>query len=370
MTVLKRSFQTLILVSLLIVMLGCVKEVNKIENKIYSKATFAGGCFWCMEADFEKLAGVVEVISGYSGGNVVDPSYEQVSSGGTGHLESAQVIYDPSIITYSRLLEHFWKNIDPLDDSGQFCDKGYQYTTAIFYHDEEQKDLAEASMKKAEEVLGKRVLTPIFKFEKFYNAEEYHQDYYKKKPIRYNTYRKLCGRDQRLRDLWKGKELQINTIGYTKPTDKELKEKLTTLQYQVTQQDATEKPFDNEYWNNTEEGIYVDVVSGEALFSSKDKYKSGTGWPSFTKPLEPGNIVEKEDRILFIKRTELRSKQADSHLGHLFTDGPSSSEHPTGTGLRYCINSAALRFIPKEDLEKEGYGKYKKMFSYVAIPPV
>ncbi len=327
-------------------------------------ATFAGGCFWCTESDFEKLEGVKEGISGYTGGHVENPTYEEVSSGSTGHVEAVQVIYDPEKISYKELLDYFWRHINPTDPGGQFVDRGSQYRSVIFYHNEEQKRLAEES-KRELEASGRfksPIVTDILKFTKFYRAEDYHQDYYKTHPLRYKFYRWNSGRDQFLEKTWgkKGEEspAQETVAGkYMKPSQEELKKKLTPMQYKVTQKDGTEPPFNNEYWDNKREGIYVDVVSGEPLFSSTDKYKSGTGWPSFTRPLVPENIVEKEDRSLFTVRTEVRSRLADSHLGHVFPDGPAP------TGLRYCINSAALRFIAKDDLEKEGYGEYLKLFS-------
>ena len=275
-----------------------------------SVATFAAGCFWCIEATFEHLPGVTAAYAGYTGGKKANPTYEDVTSQTTGHYEAIEVHFDPKKLSYDQLLDVFWRNIDPTDNGGQFVDRGSSYKTAIFYHTDEQQQKAEQSKKALIDSgkFDKSIVTPILPAVPFYPAEEYHQ---------------------------------------ASPFASRISQ-LTPLQRNVTQACSTEPPFHNAYWNNHEEGIYVDIVSGEPLFSSRDKFDSGTGWPSFTRPIEKNAVIEKQDTSHGMNRTELKSAKAGSHLGHVFSDGPKE----TG-GLRYCMNSASLRFIPAKDLEND-----------------
>lgn len=429
------------------------KSISLNEENL-KNAYFAWGCFWCMEWIFEAQEWVKEAIAWYAGWTKETAKYEIVWTWNTKHREAVKVVYDPSVISYEKLVKLFWTQIDPTDFEWQFADKWFQYTTAIVYSNDEEKEIAEKSKidLKESKKFDKEIATQIIPFTTFFDAEEYYQDYYKKSSLRYSMYKKWSWREWFIENNWEKDIEKLNSetsfykdyspenlkntkwnillffhadwcstcknfdkqiselknidnltilkVDFDKETelkkkysilsqstfvqiDKEwnaykrflwktdikdiisnlvpnseiMKKTLTPLQYEVTQNWWTEKPFDNEYWDNHEDWIYVDIVDWTPLFSSLDKFDSWTGWPSFSKPIEDSMVEENEDDSLFMARTEVKSKSWNSHLGHVFNDWPADK-----WWMRYCINSAALKFIPVDELEEKGYGKYLKLF--------
>lgn len=345
---------------------GAQEPVAPASNAV---AYFAAGCFWCVEADLQKVPGVHEVVSGYMGGHVDDPTYEQVSRGDTGHREIVAVYYDPDLVEYQALLDAFWRAHDPTDAGGSFVDRGFQYSSAIYVVDAAQRRLAEGSLSAlaSSGTFDEPIATVIEDAATFYAAEDYHQDFAARNTIRYNVYRAASGRDRFVSSVWDGDKTVYQLTELLPswlvqhPGDAALRESLDDLTYRVTQRDGTERAFSHPYDAQYEDGIYVDVVSGEPLFSSLDKFDSGTGWPSFTQPIDARYVVTKDDRSLFTVRTEARSRYGDTHLGHVFDDGPEP------TGRRWCINGVALRFVPLAELAAEGYGEYLASFEEAGI---
>jgi peptide methionine sulfoxide reductase msrA/msrB len=300
-----------------------------------------------------------------------------------GYTEVVEITYDPAVVSYAQLAQHLLDHVDLLDGGGQFGDRGNEYIPVIYYQNGEEKSAAEARIALIQKAYKESVAVKVVQAGTFYAAEDYHQDYHTKNPVRYNLYRTASGRDARIAAVCKIRvdagvngvpvcDEQMNATqdkktqdkktsdvkpraweNFTKPTDAELKVKLTPEQYRVTQKEGTEPAGTSALDANYDAGIYVDIVSGEPLYSSKDKYDSGTGWPSFVKPISDTVLTLKTDNYLIYSRTEVRSKIADSHLGHVFDDGPAERG-----GKRYCMNGAALRFVPLADMEKEGYGEY------------
>ncbi len=318
----------------------------------YKDIYLAGGCFWGVEKYFASIKGVVSTDVGYANGYTENPSYEDVVYRNTNHAETVHIVYDPKVVSLPFILDMYYKVIDPLSVNKQGNDRGTQYRTGIYYIDDADKAVAEKSLQKlAAQYKGKKIAIELMPIINYYKAEEYHQKYLDKNPFGYCH----IGKDK-FEDAAKAVDTSINKISspkkeYPAPSKAELKNTLTDMQYNVTQNNGTEPPFRNEYWNNKKKGIYVDITTGEPLFSSKDKYDSGSGWPSFTKPINGTDLQENRDTSHGMIRTEVRSKAGDAHLGHVFNDGPKDKG-----GMRYCINSASLKFIPKEEMEAQGYG--------------
>ena len=336
------------------------QEEPMMNNDNLHTIYLAGGCFWGIEAYMKKLPGVRDTDVGYANGNTENPTYEQVCYDNTGHAETVKVVYDPALISTEQLLDGFFKVVDPTSINRQGNDRGSQYRSGIYYVDEADKAIAESAAARQKENYKDPVVTEILPLNQFYLAEDYHQDYLDKNPGGY-CHINLNAADEFIGEEGLGMSDDLSVLirpeDYPVPDDQVLKEKLTDIQYQVTQNNDAARTYTNEYAAPVDKGIYVDVVTGEPLFSSEDKFESGCGWPSFSKPIIPEVVTEHTDTSFNMKRTEVRSRAGDTHLGHVFDDGPKDLG-----GLRYCINSASIRFIPFDDLETEGYGYLKPLF--------
>jgi peptide methionine sulfoxide reductase msrA/msrB len=320
-----------------------VEVMPNYKNSKFKEIYLAGGCFWGVEAYFDKILGVEYTEVGYANGKTEDTSYQEIDS--TGHAETVRVVYDPEVVELEEILEYYFKIIDPTILNRQGNDIGTQYRTGIFYKNEDDEQVISNFIESIKSEYDSEIVTEVETLENFVIGEEYHQDYLEKNP---NGYCHI-----NLSDI-PNRKPEINPRDYEKPSDEEIKEKLTEEQYEITQGKGTEPPFKNEYNDNKAKGIYVDIVTGQPLFSSRDKYDSGSGWPSFTKPIDKGLLRYLEDKSIGMERIEVLSISGDTHLGHVFNDGPEDEG-----GLRYCMNSGSLRFIPLEKMDEEGYGDLK-----------
>ena len=319
------------------------EDMNKIDYDM-SKAKeiyLAGGCFWGIEAYMQKIYGVIDAVSGYANGKSENPRYEELKI--TGHAETVKVVYDSGKIDLERILEYYLRVVDPTSINKQGNDRGEQYRTGVYYIDENDKSIIDTVLKKEQNKYNKPIVVEVEPLKGFYEAEEYHQDYLSKHPDGY------CHIDLSLAN-----EPLIDETKYPKKSKEELKKTLNDIEYKVTQENATERPFSSEYWNSFEDGIYVDISTGEPLFSSKDKFESSCGWPSFSKPIAKDVAKYKRDSSFNMERIEVRSRSGDSHLGHVFNDGPKELG-----GTRYCINGASIKFIPYDQMDALGYGYLK-----------
>lgn len=321
-----------------------VSEESTVDYRLTKEIYFAGGCFWGTEHYFKQIRGVTATEVGYANGKLANPSYEQVSEGNTGFVETVKVNYDPAKVDLKLLIDLYFKTIDPTSLNKQGNDIGTQYRTGIYFTKKEDEKTIRGEIEQLAKNYNSKLVVEIAALRNFYTAENYHQDYLGKNPGGY------CHIPA---DLFEKARQANQPTRYKKIDKKILKKELTPLQYDVTQNSATEKAFDNAYWNEFKEGIYVDITTGEPLFISTDKFESDCGWPSFSKPISDSLIAEKNDKSFGMSRTEVRSKTGDAHLGHVFNDGPTEKG-----GLRYCINSASLRFVPKEQMKAQGYEKF------------
>lgn len=361
-------FKYIVLILIILIIIVSFRNIKRDRNKVITGEDLniskedieegldviylAGGCFWGVEEFFHRVKGVEDSISGYANGDTVNPSYEEVIRKNTNHAETVQVKYNLQETDLENILLYYFKVIDPTVLNRQGNDIGTQYRTGIYYSDESQLKIIKKVIKEEQKKYKKQIVVEVKAIESFYIAEDYHQDYMKKNPNGYcHINLDLADEEVESEDIFFDSDL------YTKPSDDEIKQNLDKEQYEITQNGMTEKPFSNKYNYLDDKGIYVDIVTGQPLFSSQDKYDSGCGWPSFTKPIDMSSVIEKEDKSLGMKRVEVKSQIGDSHLGHLFADGPKEFG-----GMRYCINGKSLRFIPYEDMRKEGYNYLIKIF--------